>query len=47
LLLGCGPTEWWGFADAVDRALLVAVAAVVADADDDGDGAVALAALLA
>jgi hypothetical protein len=41
-LLGCGPTEWWGVGDAV--ALLVAVAAVVADADDAG--AVALAALL-
>jgi len=36
LLLGCGPTEWWGFADAVDPpALLVAVAAAVAD---DADG---------
>jgi hypothetical protein len=44
LLLGSGPTEWWGVADAVDPALLVAVAAVVAD--DADDGAVALAALL-
>src|SRR5438034_10126368 len=30
-LLGSGATEWWAFADAVDPAVLVAVAAAVAD----------------
>jgi len=31
-LLGCGPTDWWAFADAVDDApLLLAVDCAVAD----------------
>lgn len=31
-LLGCGPTDWWGFADAVDDdPLLVAVDCAVAE----------------
>jgi len=38
-VLGCGPTEWWGFADAVDDPLvLLAVACAVAD-DADADAA--------